>query len=175
MVIDEDNTIISLTNSEFERLTGYSKEEIEGKKSWTEFVVKEDLERVLQQHKLRRIDPNAALRCYEFRIRDRNGLIKDILLHVDAIPGTKKSVASMLDITDRKQMENALRESKEQYRNLAESSQDMIYVIDRDDKIEYVNGTAARGLGLQPEEIIGMPQVQLLSCRCGRSSEASLG
>ncbi len=155
MVIDEDDTLITLANSEFARLIGYSREEIEGKISWTEFVVKEDLERMLEQHKLRRIDPGAALRSYEFQAIDKNGHIRDILLHVDAIPRTRKSVASMLDITERNQMEKSLRESKEQYKILAEASQDMIYVISRDDKIVYVNGSAARGLGPQHEEIIG--------------------
>ncbi|MBM4241971.1 MAG: PAS domain S-box protein, partial [Euryarchaeota archaeon] len=38
-VIVEEDTTISLVNTEFEKLSGYSKEEIEGKKSWTEFVV----------------------------------------------------------------------------------------------------------------------------------------
>jgi len=154
-VIIEDNTIISLANAEFGKLAGYGREEIEGKISWTEFVVKEDLERMLKQHKLRRTDTNAALKSYEFQIKDKNGNTKDILLNIDMIPGTKKSIASLLDITDRDRMEEDLRESKEQYKILAESSQDMIYVISRDDKIEYVNGSAARGLNRKPEEIVG--------------------
>jgi PAS domain-containing protein len=44
-IILEENTIISLANEKFETLTGYTKEEIEGKKSWTEFV-KDDLKRM---------------------------------------------------------------------------------------------------------------------------------
>jgi PAS domain S-box-containing protein len=162
-VIVEDNTIISLANSVFEDFVGYTKEEIEGKKSWTEFVVKEDLERMLHQHKLRRIDPNAALNSYEYRAIDKNGRVRDILLNVDIIPGTKKSVASLLDITERKQLEESLRKSSEQYRILAESSQDMIYIVGLDDKIRYVNGFAARGLGKQPEEIIGRLRSALFS------------
>jgi hypothetical protein len=39
---------------EFERLPGYKWEEIEMKKSWTEFEVKEDLDRMLVGHYLRR-------------------------------------------------------------------------------------------------------------------------
>ena len=37
-IIIEDDTTISLANKEFENLSGYTKEEIEGKKSWTDFV-----------------------------------------------------------------------------------------------------------------------------------------
>jgi len=107
-VVIEGNTIISLANAEFEYLTGFSKGEIEGKKSWTDFVVKEDLKRMGVQHRLRRKDREAALRHYEFRIITRSGENRDIYLSIDVIPGTKKSVASLLDITDRKRWEEAL-------------------------------------------------------------------
>lgn len=112
-VIIEDSTIISLANSEFEKLAGYNREEIEGRKSWTEFVLEDDLDEMLIQHKLRRTDPNRALNGYEFRFRDKSGCIKDILLHIDIIPGTKRSVASLADITERKQAEKELQKSKE--------------------------------------------------------------
>ena len=36
-LIIEDDTIISLVNSEFEKITGYAKDETEGKLSWTAF------------------------------------------------------------------------------------------------------------------------------------------
>ena len=101
-VVIEEDTTLSLVNSEFEKLSGYTKEEIEGKKSWTEFVVEEDLERMMKYHKARRKDPNSAPKNYEFRFVDREGNVKDILLTIDMIPGTKKSVASLLDITERK-------------------------------------------------------------------------
>jgi CheY-like chemotaxis protein len=44
-LILEEETTISMANSIFERLSGYSKEEVEGKKSWTEFVAKKTLRR----------------------------------------------------------------------------------------------------------------------------------
>ncbi len=49
ILIAEDTTIL-LANSNFERLTGYTKAEIEGKMSWTVFVVPEDLERMKRSH-----------------------------------------------------------------------------------------------------------------------------
>jgi PAS domain S-box-containing protein len=45
-VIHGEDTIIYLVNTEAEKLFGYSKEEIEGNKSWTEFIAKNDLERL---------------------------------------------------------------------------------------------------------------------------------
>ncbi|MBM3703119.1 MAG: PAS domain S-box protein [Actinobacteria bacterium] len=110
LIIEEDN-IISLVNHEFEKLSGYSKEEIEGKRSWTEFVVKDYLERMKEYHRLRRIDPNAAPQSYESQLIDREGNIKNIIITVSIIPGTKKSLVSLLDLTAQKKAEDKLKES----------------------------------------------------------------
>jgi PAS domain S-box-containing protein len=115
ITIDED-TAISLANTEFEKLSGYSKKEIEGRKHWEEFVVQEDLERMLTQHRQRRYDAKSAPKKYEFRFVDKDGAIKDIVLCIDMIPGTKKSIASLLDITERKQGEEKLQRTLESLR-----------------------------------------------------------
>jgi len=41
--IIEEDFIISMVNTQFEKLSGYSKEEIENKIKWTDFVIPEDL------------------------------------------------------------------------------------------------------------------------------------
>lgn len=89
-VIIEEDTTISLANCQFEKLSGYSRKEIGGKKSWTEFVVKKDLERRKGYHRQRRIKPDAAFKKYEFRFIDKKGNVKDIYLTIGMIPGTKK-------------------------------------------------------------------------------------
>ena len=85
VILDQDTTI-RLVNEEFVRLTEFTREEIEGKKSWTEFVVKEDLDRMLFQHNLRRTQPGSALRRYEFRLMTKTGDIRNILLSIDLNP-----------------------------------------------------------------------------------------
>ena len=112
-VLIEEDAVIHLANTEFERLSGYPKQEIEGKKRWTDFVVKEDLEWMLAQHRLRRERREAALKQYEFRFVTKSGDIRNIFLTIDVIPGTKKSVASLIDITDRKRAEEEIRKLNE--------------------------------------------------------------
>jgi PAS domain-containing protein len=51
--------------------------------------------------------------------------------------------------------EEALRRSEERYRSLAEAAHDMIFIVDRDDTIRYVNTFGASRFGLQPHEMIG--------------------
>lgn len=47
------------------------------------------------------------------------------------------------------------------YQILAEATQDTIFVIDRDDRIEYVNQVGARFLGIPQSEIFGRPRSSL--------------
>ena len=53
------------------------------------------------QHVLRRERQEAVLNHYEFRFVTKSGATRKIFLTIDIIPGTKRSVASLLDITDK--------------------------------------------------------------------------
>lgn len=107
VIIDEDKTI-SLANNEFEILSGYSKGEVEHKKSWTDFISPKDREKCDWYHHLRRVTPETMPKQYEVDLINREGSIRNTLITVGIIPGTKKSVASFLDITERKQMEREM-------------------------------------------------------------------
>ena len=50
-----------------------------------------------------------------------------------------KVVGIWVDISERKKAEEALRQSEERYRALAESAQDFIFVVDKDGYVQYVN------------------------------------
>ena len=138
-IIIEEDTTASLVNSEFVRLSGYAKEDWEGKKSWTEFVVPEDRERMKEYHCLRRIDRSAAPRNYEFGFVDAQGKIHDMILTVDMIPGTKKSVASFADITEHKRAANRLKESENLYRTIFENTGTATIIVEEDMTISLAN------------------------------------
>jgi len=162
-VIIEEDTTISLANTEFEKLSGYSKKEIEGKKSWTEFVAREDLDGMKEHHRLRRIDPDAAPKKYEFQFIDRKGNVKDILLSVDIISETKKSVASLLDITERKRAEEQLRESEERYRELADFLPQTVFEFDERGNFTFANRHGFQTFGYTSEDFDkGLSALQML-------------
>jgi PAS domain S-box-containing protein len=105
--VDEDG-VIWLVNMEFEKLSGYSKAEIEGKMRWMDFIPEQDRERMMRYHVLRRKDPDAAPRRYEATFMGRDGGIKDILVTVAMVPRSNRSIGSFLDITERNRMDAAL-------------------------------------------------------------------
>ncbi len=53
-----------------------------------------------------------------------------------------------------------LHETETLYRALAEAALDMIFIIGRDERVEYVNRVAAESLGRKPEDMIGRPRAQ---------------
>ncbi|MFH1081182.1 MAG: PAS domain S-box protein [Pseudomonadota bacterium] len=118
MIISEDMTV-AFMNREFEKLSGYTKSEVEGIMKWFDFVMPEDIRRMKKYHRLRRANPKAAPSSYEFRSRDKKGRIHDIFVNIAMIPGTTMSVASLMDITDRKQSMDDL---KKRERDLAAES-----------------------------------------------------
>ncbi len=126
-LIDEDTTI-ALCNRQFAALAGLPREDIEGKKSWAEFVAPSDLPRMREYHHRRRRESGAAPRNYAFTFVDRHGERKNIWLTVAVIPGTKQSVTSLIDITELKRKDQALRLAEENYRAIFKAANDAVFV-----------------------------------------------
>jgi len=108
MIIEEDMTV-SMINTWAEKLIGYSKKEIENKVKWTVLVVPEDLERMKKYHIDRREAGKNPPTEYEFRIVDKKGAVKDIFLKAGMMPNSKKSIASLTDITELRQAEERIK------------------------------------------------------------------
>jgi PAS domain S-box-containing protein len=86
-------------------------------------------------------------------------LMPEELLGAD---GAAREVERILEsLREREQVEADLRKSEERYRTLAETAQDMIFVIDRADRVQYVNTAAARAFGRQPLDLTGQPRADL--------------
>jgi two-component system, cell cycle sensor histidine kinase and response regulator CckA len=105
IIIEEDETV-SMVNSQCEKFSGYSRSEVEGRMKLREFIADaEDAPRLLEYHRQRRLDAGKAPVRYEFRFKDKSGTVKDTLVTVGMIAGTKRSVASLVDISDKKKIE----------------------------------------------------------------------
>ena len=155
-IIIEDDLTISFANKQFENFYGAGKQAIEGKIKWTDFVHEDDLEFMKHYHILRRIDPQAAPDHYEFRMINKFNQMKYIVSTEAVIPGTKKSIASLIDITDRKIAEQSLNESEAKYRALFESASDTIILLDRERIID-CNQKTLEMFGCSREQLLSTP------------------
>jgi len=148
-ILEADGTI-SKANKRFAELAGYPVSEIINKKTWMEFVIKEDLERMRVYHAERRQDGKNAPERYEFDFKDAGGDIHRIDLTVSTIPGTQQSVASLNDITEQVQL-------RERYKNIFEHSNVGLCIVGENDKISMANQHLADMLANERENIIGAP------------------
>jgi diguanylate cyclase (GGDEF)-like protein/PAS domain S-box-containing protein len=71
-------------------------------------------------------------------------------------------IAIIADISDRKQIEAALQESKERFRNLVETSSDWVWEVNENAVYTYASSKVRDLLGYEPEEIIGKTPFDLM-------------
>lgn len=155
VILEEDNTI-QLVNGEFEKLTGYKREELEGRKKWMEFVChKEDLERMKEYHRLRRIDPQSAPRTYEFQLVDRKNQVKDVILTVTPMPLIRQTLAALLDVSYLRRMEAALTETERRLADIIDFLPDATFAIDLSGKVIAWNRTMEEMTGIKAEYMLG--------------------
>lgn len=160
--IIEENMIISLMNNEAEKMLGRSKEEVEGKRRWTEFIAKsDDLDKMKEFHIKRRVDPQNTPSKYEFKAVNGKGEVIDILTNISIIPGTKRSIASFVDITERKKNEIALKQREEEFRTLVEHSPDGITRFDKNLRYTFINPAGAAMINLSEKDFIGKTHVEI--------------
>jgi PAS domain S-box-containing protein len=156
VILEEDGTF-ALTNMEGVRISGYSsKADLEGKRKWTEFIASTaDLAKMQEFHRLRRIAPDTAPRSYEFLFKDCHGNQKNICCTAAVIPGTKRSVVSFMDMTERRKTETALRESEERFRSFFDELALGILMMNPQGQIIAANKAICQLMGYSQEELVG--------------------
>ncbi len=144
-----------------------------------EFIHPEEVSLVASevQNAITATDPNYT-RNIEHRIIRRDGEIRHIIVRFgitkDAEGRTVKTHGANQDITERKKAEEELRQSECRYRTLSETSRDLIFLIDRDDRVEYVNSCAAAIRGLPADQIIGKKRSSLFPGELGQRQAQGL-
>jgi two-component system cell cycle sensor histidine kinase/response regulator CckA len=155
MIVVDDDMKILLANSELERITGYSRQELEGLRLWTDFICAEDLERMKEYHLLRRADGEGIPSSYTFCFMDRGGRRRDVSISVNMLPGTRRSIASLIDISYLKQAERELKESEQRYRVLVEDMPALICRFRSDGTLTFVNKAYCNYFDRSAAELVG--------------------
>jgi PAS domain S-box-containing protein len=156
--------VIQTVNDRFCEMVGFSREELIGQSARVVYPSDEEFERVGS-------DKYADIRKYgtgsiETKFMRKDGQVIDVLLSSAALNPDNLSEGvtfTVLDLTERKQAEEGLRESEEKFRTFMETASDLMHMADKDGNITYVNESMARTLGYSKEEMIGMHITQVIS------------
>jgi len=134
-------------------ILGVTPEEMTGQNVF-KFVHPEDLTKVTEE--VRRAFNSEDNPYIEFRLRHKNGHYVSISSRVSAIRigGENKLTGVLVDITERKRIEQKLKESEEQFRTIAEQAFMGIMII-QDNKLNYVNAALLDIFEFSSEETEG--------------------
>src|SRR5262247_3434124 len=147
----------------YEKLGGRSRESLyQDARSWLEAVHSDDIERVLDalrsagraqfDEESRITRPDGEVRW----VHDRVFPIRDEYGEIYRLAGIVE------DITGRKMIEEALRESEERYRSVVESQTELICRYLPDTTLTFVNDSYCRYFGKTQEELIGTKFLDLI-------------
>ena len=142
-LIDEKGKIL-LTNDEFVRLTGYSKEVLENNFDSLDIVAPADRSRIMQFRKDRQANPTGVPNSFEFKMTDRLGHEKDVINTATILPGSKSIVISLIDISQRKYAEEAVRYNEAVLRKVLEILPVGVWILDKTQKIVSGNPESQR-------------------------------
>lgn len=104
--------------------------------------------------------------CHEWRIITASGAIKSVQANSGPERRENGEIAwygVLIDVTDFKQVENALQESREQFRNLVEQTSDWIWEINPEGRFTYVSPQVFDIIGYAPEEVLGLSTLDFMN------------
>ncbi len=102
---------------------------------------------------------------FEWLHQRPNGNFWDAEVHLLSFESNNETLLqfSLVDITERKKVERDLKESEEKYRTLMENMNDIVMMVDNNDKVLYVNKRFSEILGYSESEIIGQIGYEILT------------
>ena len=158
--IDPDGRIV-FANTHLLELTGWSEEEVLGRDWFDTFVPaanREAIRRVFET--VMHQQATSGLSNYENPILTRNGELRNIAwsnaLSRDVHGNIVDVVCLGVDLTERQQAMEALRESEERHRSYIENAPYGICVVDDLGRYRQVNPAACRITGYSEEELLAM-------------------
>lgn len=150
-----DGRFIDVNESFLER-SGYRREEVLGRTNIELNIWADPEERARM---VKSLQEQGAIRNWECRLRAKSGEIRVKLISAEIIElGGEPCILTLgRDITERKQMEQELRESEERYRTVTETATDAIMTTDEESRIIFVNRAAEKTFGYPQAEMLGQP------------------
>src|SRR5919112_3820280 len=129
-VVDPDGTL-SYASPAFGRMLGYNPEEAVGTMNVLDHVHPEDLSHVLGETQKALSEGGVTTNRAEYRFRHKDGSwrwVESVGTYLLDDPDVEGVVVQTRDITERKEVEEALKEAEQRYRTLVERVPPIIYI-----------------------------------------------
>ena len=159
-------------------MLGYADDEIKGTQAEYEALVHpDDLPRVKQTMDAY-LDGVSPTYQVEMRMRHKDGSYRWILSRAQVLRGANgrpyRIAGSHSDITERKQIEEALRQSEERFRSVVETATDAVFSMDSRGVITFWNRAAEKIFGYTVDEIIGKDLTMIMPERFHSAHQAGM-
>jgi len=156
----DNKGIVTYVSPAIENFMGYSPSKIIGR-PFTEFIYEEDLPRMKK-----RINEvlSGNLGPSEYRVLNKSGEIRWILASSKPAVMKNKIIGLqgvLADITERKRVEEALRESEARYRELADSIADVFFAMDKELRYTYWNKASENLTAISAKDAIGKSLLEI--------------
>jgi len=162
IILDPDRRIVHF-NAACERITGYTADEVRGKKPWDFLVADEEIDEVKCAFGNLSGKEKSYDKVIECVAKDGRPIRVswNVTVVTDETGNIEDIVASGTDITTFEETEKALRLSEERYRRLFEGANDLIFVFRRNGngepgRIIDANDRVCIRLGYSRDELLGM-------------------
>ncbi len=153
--INNGESIITYVNQKMAKMLGYTTNEIIGRNMF-DFVEAVDESIILKNMQN---DSPDTMESYDFKLICNDGSPLWVFINskhlFDEYGKFIGSLNIYTDITERKKAEEKLRESEEKYRNIVETANEGILIIDNEALVIYANNKLAAMSGYNLEEIYG--------------------
>jgi PAS domain S-box-containing protein len=154
--LDMHGIYVSINDTEL-RWLGYTRHEVVGKMGFQNFILPQ--RRQLLEDRLQRLIESGTLETAEYEMRRRDGSVFPALLSSSAVRDASgqflRSNTTVVDITERKAAEIALRDSQHFLYAITEHVPGMVAYLDADLRFRFANAEHTRINGFTPEEMIG--------------------
>ncbi len=150
-IVFANNALVEILGYSINELLSLSSEEV------IDLIHPEDREIVLNRHK-QRLEGKSVPPRYDFQIIRKDKKVRIVEMYATVIEYEGKTAVQevFIDITERKKVEQKLKESEERYRLITENANDLIATLDDKFKFEYINENAYLNiLGLSNKDLIG--------------------
>ena len=156
-IIVHDGTKVVYANDRIKEITGYPKEFFSGAGEIFDILLPEYHDMV--GNIFMRLIQGENIKDSEYvKLKRKDGKIVEVLasLRMVNIAGTPAVLSMLLDVTDQRNAEEAVKESEAKYKFLTEKMNDIVWMTDVEMKCTYVSSSVELVLGFTPEEYLDM-------------------